>query len=167
MRWLALFVLAGGCAAGADIARDGLPLPEWIDMPCGRSMAEVGAQMRVSGVEAACPLSVDRSAGRVSGVCGSITTGIERTVAVEYLVEFDGQTLILGQQIGQTDLRDVDGPEVAVVVAPGINTKDCYARLSPLELDGSLCDEDGDGLENLVEYCRLDREPRIAEEQDP
>jgi hypothetical protein len=166
VRWLWVAVLACGCAAGDDIRRDGLPLPEWIDTPCGRPMAEVTAHMRVSGIDNACPLSVDREAGRVTGACTSVTAGIERTVAVEYVVEFDGQALLLGQQIGQTELQGAEGPEVAVVIAPGINTKNCYARLSPLELEGSLCDEDGDGLENLIEYCRLDREPRVAEEID-
>ena len=72
---------------------------------------------------------------------------------------------MLSQQLGKVALQDL--PEAAnrvgVAVAAEVSTRDCLQRLSPPDRDLRVCDEDGDRLTNLDEYCSQDRDPLRVE----
>ena len=91
-------------------------------------------------------------------------------VALEFFVRFEGEELVLSQQLGKAVLTDL--PEaanrVSVAVASEVTTRDCLQRLSPPDRDLRVCDEDGDSLTNLDEYCSQDRDPlRVERIGDP
>ena len=112
----------------------------------------------------ACPLSIDREQDRVLGECDEISAGLERSVVLEYFVLIDGALLVLAQQGGRIDLTSVEEPRQNVVIQPALATRRCLGNLNPAEINFSVCDNDGDGMENLAEYCNEEREPLIAEQ---
>ena len=118
----------------------------------------------VSGHALACPLSIDREQDRVLGECDEISAGLERSVVLEYFVLIDGALLVLAQQGGRIDLTSVEEPRQNVVIQPALATRRCLGNLEPAEINFSVCDNDGDGMENLAEYCNEEREPLIAEQ---
>ena len=167
--WL-VFVLVVGCGGWEEPGDDGLPLPAWMQSTCGRDLTAVEGRLRVSGHETPCPLLIDLEGGRVHGDCPQVTTGIDRVVALEFFVRFEGEELVLSQQLGKAALTDL--PEaanrVSVTVASEVTTRDCLQRLSPPDRDLRVCDEDGDSLTNLDEYCSQDRDPlRVERIGDP
>lgn len=162
--------LLAACGGWEDPGVGGIKLPAWLNSPCDRDLTAVGARLRVSGHDEACELEMDLPAGRAQGDCSQITTGLERVVALEFVVLFEGQELVLSQQLGRVDLRDL--PEAAyrvpVEVADEVITRDCIQRLSPPDRDFSVCDNDGDSVTNLDEYCSGDRDPlRVERIGDP
>ena len=152
-----------GCGESATTLQSGVPLPGFIVGSCGRDLEGAGARLRISGHTAACPLQIDRDAGQVIGECRDISAGTARTVALEYYVLMDGELVVLAQQVGSVDLAAVEESRVAIVIDPALATRRCVGGLHPKEIDFSVCDRDGDGMENLAEYCHATREPLIAE----
>ena len=111
------------------------------------------------------PLVIDFDAGRVQGECAQVTTGVDRVVALEFFVPLEGKELVLSQQLGRVTLKDLpeSANRVGVAVAAEVITRDCLKRLSPPDRDLRVCDEDGDSLTNLDEYCSQDRDPLRVE----
>ncbi len=160
---LSLFLVA--CGGWEDPGEGGLDLPDWMQSTCGRDLSAVDARLRVSGHETACPLTIDLDQGRVHGDCPQVTTGVDRVVALEFFVRLEGKELVLSQQLGRVALKDLpeSANRVGVAVAPEVITRDCLERLSPPDRDLRVCDEDGDSLTNLDEYCSQDRDPLRVE----
>lgn len=153
------------CGGWEEPGVEGIPLPAWMQSTCERDLSAVEARLRISGHTELCPLTVDLEQGRVHGECPQVTTGLDRTVALEFFVRFEGRELVLSQQLGKVALQDL--PEAAnrvgVAVAAEVTTRDCLQRLSPPDRDLRVCDEDGDRLTNLDEYCSQDRDPLRVE----
>ena len=152
-----------GCGDTAGDLSSGVPLPSFLTLECTRDLSVAGARLRVSGHAVACPLSIDREQAVVLGECAEISAGAERKVVLEYYVMLDGEFLVLAQQSGSVDLSDGEDLRQAVVIQPALATRRCLGNLAPAEINFSICDNDGDGMENLAEYCHGSREPLIAE----
>ncbi len=163
MRPLVLVLLVAACGESQTVVNQGVPLPDFLMLDCNRDLSEAGARLRISGHAAACPLSIDRDQQTVSGECAQISAGVERKVVLEYYVLIDGELLVLAQQSGSVDLTETQLDRQTVTIAPALATRRCLGSLHPAEINFSLCDNDGDGMENLVEYCHETREPLIAE----
>ena len=163
MRSFSLLFFLCGCGETQDTLSSGVELPAFLNLDCARDLTQAGARLRVSGHAAACPLSIDREQGKVVGECASISAGLERSVVLEYYVLLDGELLVLAQQSGRVDLSATEAERQPVVIQPVLATRRCVGTLDPAEIDFSLCDNDGDGMENLAEYCHETREPLIAE----
>ena len=146
--------------------REPLPLPDYLLLPCDRPFDSVQAWLRVSGHEARCPMSVDFKERTVGGSCPGVVTGLSRSVALEYEVRYEGYSLLLSQQFGEVNLTElsVGETERSVTLGRAVATQRCVGRLEPAEVNLSLCDDDGDGVTNLEEYCRIELDPRRVEE---
>ena len=164
MRFFSLLICAAiACGDDGSSLQSGVPLPTFLTLDCNRDLGAAGARLRISGHSAACPLSIHREEGLVVGECAGISAGTVRKVVLEYYVLLDGELLVLAQQSGSIDLGDGESERVAVSITPALATRRCLGELSPAEINFSLCDNDGDGMENLAEYCHDTREPLIAE----
>lgn len=163
MRVFLLLGVLAGCGETQSALDSGVPLPAFLGLDCARDLSQAGARLRVSGHAAACPLSIDREQGKVVGECASVTAGVERSVVLEYYVLLDGELLVLAQQSGRVDLSNTEVDRQPVTIQSALATRRCVGNLNPAEINFSLCDNDGDGLENLAEYCHDTREPLIAE----
>lgn len=160
---LPLLVLALACGESGTELQAGVPLPDFLGLDCARDLGGVGARLRVSGHTVACPLQIDHAAGLVVGECAEVSTGVERRVALEYYVILDGVLVVLAQQSGSIDLTNAQDERVPLIIEPAVASRRCLGGLSPTEIDFTVCDNDGDGMENLLEYCHAAREPLIAE----
>lgn len=156
--------LMSACGGAPSVATTGVSVPDFLKLECARDLSNAGARLRVSGHALACPLSIDREQDRVLGECDEISAGLERSVVLEYFVLIDGALLVLAQQGGRIDLTSVEEPRQNVVIQPALATRRCLGNLEPAEINFSVCDNDGDGMENLAEYCNEGREPLIAEQ---
>ncbi len=163
MRRLLVLGVLMGCGESQSALDSGVPLPAFLSLQCARDLSQAGARLRVSGHTAACPLSIDREQGKVVGECASISAGVERSVVLDYYVLLDGELLVLAQQNGRVDLSNTELDRHPVMIQSALATRRCVGNLNPAEINFSLCDNDGDGLENLAEYCHDTREPLIAE----
>ncbi len=160
---LSMLLLLAACGDASNELTSGVPIPAFLTLDCKRDLSSAGARLRVSGHAVACPLSIDREQRVVLGECADISAGTERNVVLEYYVMLDGELLVLAQQSGSVDLRDGELERQLVVIQPALATRRCLGALAPAEINFSVCDNDGDGMENLAEYCHGSREPLIAE----
>lgn len=163
MRLFVLVMTLGACGESQTVVGPAVPLPDFMTLDCTRDLSDAGARLRISGHAAACPLSIDRDQKTVSGECAQISAGVERKVVLEYYVLLDGELLVLAQQTGSIDLTETEVDRQTVTIQPALATRRCLGNLHPAEINFSLCDNDGDGMENLAEYCHDTREPLIAE----
>ncbi|HSI04169.1 MAG: hypothetical protein ACAI38_10535 [Myxococcota bacterium] len=109
-----LSAIAATCACGGDDVEVQLVMPQASDLTCGSTVpAGLAATLFISGNLAPCNLTVD-SAGRASGTCGDIPTGITRFLVLRFAVPGDGRALPVRYAITQADLtpqrlRDSEG----------------------------------------------------------
>ena len=157
-------LIVSGCGDGTTSMTSGVPIAAFMARDCARSLDVVGARLRIAGHALACPMTIDREAGLVVGECAGVSAGAERRVALEYFVLFDGELVVLAQQVGRVDLVGVEEDQVQVVIPAAIASRRCLGNLATAEVNESVCDNDGDGMENLAEYCHESREPLIAEQ---
>ncbi len=155
-RALIVSAIAVTCACGGDedVAVE-LMLPQVSDLSCANSAPSgLSATLFISGNLAPCNLTVD-SAGRASGTCSGIPTGITRFLVLRFAVTGSGRALPLRYAITQADLtpqrlKDNDG-KVAIAFTDDdttgmyVDTDDDIAQLRDLlngpkvPLSGALC----------------------------
>jgi hypothetical protein len=104
-RALVLSAIASACACGGeDDVQVQIVLPEVSDLACGAGVpAGLAATLFISGNLAPCALAVD-GAGRASGTCSGIPTGIIRFLVLRFAVPGNDRTVPLRYAITQADL---------------------------------------------------------------
>lgn len=133
-----LTVVALGLGSGCGDASD----PEPVSFQAHALACEVPgmqAWLRVTGLEMrVCHLQVDAD-GTVSGLCGGVPGGAERTFSLEYYVVLAMRRVLLAKVELVVDLTD----ETDDVVPLDFSQAPVFTDL----------DDDNDGVSNLVEFC--------------